>query len=93
MSQKKTHDEYVAELAIKNPNIEVIGNYNGNHVKIDHYCKIHNKIWGIAPANVLQGQGCSECRTEYCQKNDISLLRIRYDSNIEEKLNNFIHLI
>ena len=32
-------------------------------------------------------------KTEYCQNNNISLLRIKYDENIEDKLNNFIHLI
>ena len=34
MSKKKTHAEYVAELAVKNPDIEVVGIYMGNKVKI-----------------------------------------------------------
>lgn len=27
MSKKKTHEQYVAEVAIKNPNIKIIGKY------------------------------------------------------------------
>ena len=64
MSKKKTQEEYIAEVAIKNPSIEVIGKYNGNKVKIEHRCKIHNKTWEIKPINVLSGQGCDECRID-----------------------------
>lgn len=39
MSRKKTHEEYVKELAEKNPNVEVIGIYCGNRIKIPHRCK------------------------------------------------------
>lgn len=68
MTKRKNHDDYVAELEIKNPNVEVIGEYAGNHVKIDHRCKIHNIIWKAAPANVLKGQGCSECGRDKLRK-------------------------
>ena len=30
-------------------------------------------------------------KTEYCKDNNILLLRIKYDENIEDKLNSFIH--
>jgi very-short-patch-repair endonuclease len=30
-------------------------------------------------------------KTDYCNSNNILLLRIRYDENIEEKLHSFIH--
>ena len=64
MSKKKTHAEYVAELAVKNPDIEVVGIYMGNKVKIPHRCKIHEIIWDAAPNNTLNGCGCSECKKE-----------------------------
>ena len=39
MSKKKTHKEYVDELKIKNPYVEVIGEYiNAN----TNYCKNNN---------------------------------------------------
>lgn len=64
MSKKKTHEEYIAEVAIKNPNVEVIGTYIGGKIKIEHRCKIHDKIWQITPINILHGMGCDECRIE-----------------------------
>lgn len=64
MSKKKTHEEYVAELAIKNPNVKVIGKYIGANIPIEHYCVCHNIHWNIAPHNALQGKGCRECKKE-----------------------------
>lgn len=61
MSKKKTHEEYVAELAIKNPNVEVIENYINSQTKIAHRCKIDGYIWNITPNNILQGEGCPNC--------------------------------
>lgn len=62
--KKKTHEEYVKELAIKNPDVEVIGQYIDAKTKIAHCCKRHNIIWDISPSNALKGQGCNECRYE-----------------------------
>lgn len=62
--KRKTHEEYVAELAIKNPNVKVIGEYNGLKTKITHRCLIHNVDWEAAPTNVLNGNGCRKCLSE-----------------------------
>lgn len=61
---KKTHREYVAELAVKNPNVEVIGQYIDAKTKIEHHCLIHDVYWDMAPTNALRGSGCSECWRE-----------------------------
>ena len=64
MSRKKTHEEYVAELAIKNPNVEVVGEYIDSNTKITHRCKIHDYYWEAFPNNVLRGYGCKKCQIE-----------------------------
>ena len=61
MSRKKTHEEYVAEVAEINPNIEVIGHYNGNKIKILHRCKIDEHEWLVYPSSILRGIGCPVC--------------------------------
>lgn len=61
MSRKKTHEEYVAELAIKNPNIEVAEKYINSQTKILHRCLIDGYEWYIAPSIALQGHGCPVC--------------------------------
>ena len=57
MGKKKTHAEYVDELAKVNPDIEVVGIYIGNKVKIPHRCKIDGNVWDLSPDNALQGRG------------------------------------
>ena len=37
--KKKTHEEYIAELAIKNPNVEVLEEYLGANIRILHRYK------------------------------------------------------
>lgn len=61
MSKKKTHEEYVYEVATKNPNIEVVGIYAGANIKIKHRCKIDGYEWNVTPHNILIGKGCPKC--------------------------------
>lgn len=61
MGKSKTHEEYIKEVEIKNPNIEVIGTYVNSDTKIDHRCKKHDIIWSAAPTNILHGSGCRIC--------------------------------
>ena len=67
--KKKTHEEYVNELAVKNPNVEVIGTYVDAKTKIQHRCRKHNIIWDILPSNILKGQGCTKCKYEKMHNN------------------------
>lgn len=60
-----THDEYVAELAIRNPNVEVIGKYVNLGVPILHRCKIHDYEWMVRPAGILKSKGCPKCNKRY----------------------------
>lgn len=64
MGKNKTHEEYVAELATKNPTIEVIEKYINSKTKILHRCKIHNVEWLVTPCSILQGCGCTQCKID-----------------------------
>ena len=61
MSKKKTQQEYIHQVADINPNITVLGVYNGNKIKIKHQCKICEHIWETKPLRIIQGHGCPEC--------------------------------
>lgn len=61
MSKKKTHEEYVTQVAEINPNIEVIGTYSGDNVPILHRCKIDGLEWNPYPTNILRGSKCPQC--------------------------------
>ena len=62
MSRKKTHKEYVQELALKNSNVNVVGKYIDSHTPILHRCIVHDVLWKTTPARALQGVGCPECK-------------------------------
>ena len=64
MSKRKTHEEYVNEVSIKNPNVEVIGQYIDAKSKIMHNCLIHDIFWEVKPESVLLGSGCKNCKKE-----------------------------
>lgn len=59
--KKKTHEEYVAEVAVINPNIEVVGTYVGSNTKIKHRCKIDGYEWNVIPSSILRCVGCPRC--------------------------------
>lgn len=61
MPKKKTHEEYVAEVAIINPNIDVIGKYVNAKTKVLHRCKIDGCEWDTTPDIILHGHGCPIC--------------------------------
>lgn len=75
MGKRITHEMYVERLKDKNPNIEVLEEYNGYNTKIKHRCKLDGYIWNATPGNVLGGKGCPECdrkkrREEHLKTND-----------------------
>lgn len=61
---KKTHSQYVEELAIKNPNVEVVETYITANTPIMHRCLIHNIEWKTTPSRVLNNKGCALCHSE-----------------------------
>lgn len=60
----KSHDQYISEVALINPNIEVMEKYKGANTPIKHYCKKHDVIWTPYPTVILRGGGCSKCASE-----------------------------
>lgn len=57
MARKKTYEEYVAQVAKINPNIEVIGTFVNSRVKILHKCRIDGYEWMVDPNHIVAGTG------------------------------------
>ena len=64
MPRKKTKEEYIEQLKIKNPDVELIGDYIDDHTKVLHRCNKHNVLWDMSPNKALQGRGCKDCGRE-----------------------------
>ena len=64
MGKKKTTDEYISELSIQHPNIELLSEYNGDKNYITVKCTKHNHIWQTKPNWLKKGNGCKKCYDE-----------------------------
>ena len=51
----KTQEDFVKEVEIVNPTVEVIGNYTGRHSPIKARCKICGFIWEPRASSLLRG--------------------------------------
>jgi len=72
---KKTHNEYVAEVAIKRPDYEVVGEYINDRTKIPHKHKICGNVWNVSPNSILSGSGCPKCY-EGRSKNELLISKL-----------------
>lgn len=59
--KKKTHEEYVKQIAVVNPNIDVVGTYINSRTKVIYQCKVCDYTWEAFPDNIVQGHGCPMC--------------------------------
>ena len=59
--RKKTHEEFIKELEIKQPDIEVLGKYINNNTPLLCRCKIDGHEWNPRPKHLLSNHGCPIC--------------------------------
>lgn len=68
MSKRKTNEEFINELQIKNPNLISLDPYINWNTKIKFKCKIDNYIFSSIPNNILRGHGCPQCGKNICRE-------------------------
>ena len=61
MAKRKTHEQFIEEMKIKQPNIEVLETYKGSNVPILCKCKIDGYEWSPRPKHLLSNHGCPQC--------------------------------
>lgn len=62
LSRMKSQDEFESDLKNQNPNIKIIGKYQGSHKLIKCKCLIDNYEWESYGSNLLNGSaGCPIC--------------------------------
>lgn len=60
-NRRKTHEEFIKELAGISPNIDVLDRYKNIESKILVHCKDCSYEWETAPINLLVGKNCPKC--------------------------------
>ena len=78
----KTHSQFLREIQEINPNIEILGEYKGSHIKIKYRCKVCDTISEQTPTVMLQGHGCQNCankKISECRKLKQEEVERRFD--------------
>lgn len=57
----KTHEKFMAEMAIKHPSLAVLGEYAGSRRKILVLCLEDGHEWFVRPNSLVSGSGCPKC--------------------------------
>lgn len=67
---RKTHDQYVSEVAKADPNIEVVGKYIGYDYNVDVRCKVCGYEWRPRAGYILNGHHCPRCNNKLRRTHD-----------------------
>ena len=75
--QTKKHEQFIEEIKIKNPDIEILGTYINIYTKIKCKNLICGHIWEVNPRSLLKGSSCPICNfskgeksiENYCKNN------------------------
>ena len=61
MPRRKTPEEFVEELGIKNPSVIALDPYVNSGTKLHFQCKKCGTIWETIPETILSNHGCPNC--------------------------------
>ena len=61
MSEKKTHEQFLKDVGIKNPHVEILGHYTNNATPIEIRCKYCEETYTSTPLNILGGRVHRKC--------------------------------
>lgn len=59
--RRKTHNEFISELAEKNPIVKARGRYINCYTKIEVECLKCGHVWETTPESLLHRKGCPKC--------------------------------
>lgn len=59
---RKPHEQFIKEIELLNPNIEIVSEYTKCSESISCRCKVCGNEWNAQAGNILGGAGCSKCR-------------------------------
>lgn len=90
----RTHEEYVRELEIANPNVVAIEDYIKVTTAIRHKCLSCDHQWKTQPSNLLNsGSGCPKCAYEVTRAAKFSHSLEQYAEDLAVATNNSIKVV
>lgn len=76
----KTHEEFVEEMRIANPTVEIISKYINYNEKVKCRCTECSWIWEATPGNLLKYRGCPVCA---CSNGERRIHKFLKDNDIK----------
>ena len=61
MGRKRTNEEFLKDIAIRNPNIQILSEYKGTAQKVKYRFLKCNRKWMSKASHLLDGHGCKFC--------------------------------
>ena len=83
----KTHEQFLSEIKLVNPNIEVIGTYSRAVDRIKVRCKRCNLVWEPKAYSLTQGKGCPHCSAIKGAKNNAGATGAKDTETFKKQLN------
>lgn len=77
---RKPKEVFIDEMAIINPDMDIVGDYVNDSTKIDYICKRCGKTHSATPNNLLGGSGCPTC---FASKGEKRIERWLENNNID----------
>lgn len=89
-NKRKAHEDFIKEMKIINPNIEILGEYINNDTPIRCRCLICNNEWKTRPHILSENHGCPQCANNKSKERWLGKNNPRYNPNLtdEEKEEN-----
>jgi len=73
---RRSHDEFIEDLYVVNPDIEVIDIFKNTKTKVLCKCKIDNYEWPGLPEALLKGIGCPLCSSSKGEKEIVKFFKL-----------------
>ena len=61
VNRTKKHEQFIKEMSLINPNIEILSKYITVNTKIKCKCLIDQHVWEVIPDSLLHDHGCPVC--------------------------------
>ena len=75
-NETKSKEQFIYEMSLIDPDIEILGDYKNTHTKIKCKCRRCDNIWYGFPANLLnKSAGCSNCSISNGEKTLLNTLQ------------------
>lgn len=88
--RRKTTKEFIEEIKIKSPNIEIIGEYKNQRTRIKVRCKQCGREYMANPISLLVGCGCAKCSGTLKKTHEQFIDEIQFLNNNIEIMSNYV---